>query len=120
MQAWERTINGTDVKDNMELVNLPKYIKEYDDTPRHAIFKEHERVIADFHRRCWYDVARKLFVLFALVLELPENYFVERHDYELPSQDHLRYVSRRPGVLSLALTTDDVPPPVQGGGCQVQ
>jgi isopenicillin N synthase-like dioxygenase len=99
MQAWERTINGTDVKDNMELVNLPKYIREYDNTPRHAIFKEHERVVADFHRRCWYDVARKLFVLFALVLELPENYFVERHDYELPSQDHLRYVSLRTRVI---------------------
>ncbi|ORY27485.1 hypothetical protein BCR39DRAFT_538233 [Naematelia encephala] len=94
--AWERTINGTDVKDNMELLNLPKYTSDYTDAPRHEIFREHEAIIADFHRRCWYDVARKLFVLFALAMELPENYFVERHDYQKPSQDHLRYMMYHP------------------------
>lgn len=93
LQAYERTINGTDVLDNMELLNIGKYIPEYDSIPRHAIIKAHEAAIKDFSRRCWYDVARKLFVLFALAMELPENYFVERHDYEKPSQDHLRYVS---------------------------
>jgi isopenicillin N synthase-like dioxygenase len=90
--AYERTINGTDVLDNMELLNIAKYIPEYADSARHALIKAHEATIRDFHRRCWYDVARKLFILFALALELPENYFVERHNYERPSQDHLRYV----------------------------
>ncbi len=93
LQAWERTINGTDVLDNMELVNVPKYTKDYTNYPRHQLFKNNEALIADFHRRCWQDVARPLFVLFALALELPENYFVDRHAYDLPSQDHLRYVS---------------------------
>jgi hypothetical protein len=36
---------------------------------------------------CWAyfreNVIRKLFVLFAIILELPENYFVERHDVSL-------------------------------------
>ncbi|KAK4685958.1 hypothetical protein P7C73_g4177, partial [Tremellales sp. Uapishka_1] len=96
----ERNTNRCDVEnggywgyraDNMELLNIPKYIPEYKDVPRHQFVKNHEEVIADFHRHCWYNVARKLFVLFALAMELPENYFVERHDYERPSQDHLRY-----------------------------
>ena len=80
----------------MELVNLPKYTADYAKTARHAIFKAHEDVIADFSRKCWYNVARKLFVLFALALELPENYFVDRHEYEKPSQDHLRYMMYHP------------------------
>ncbi|WVQ64295.1 uncharacterized protein L199_002457 [Kwoniella botswanensis] len=94
--AYERTINGTDVLDNMELLNVPKYTKDFADTPRHEIIKAHEAEISNFHRRCWYDVARKLFILFALALELPENYFVDRHDYEKVSQDHLRYMMYHP------------------------
>ncbi|WWC57578.1 uncharacterized protein I303_100110 [Kwoniella dejecticola CBS 10117] len=94
--AYERTINGTDVLDNMELLNIPKYTKNFSETPRHEIIKAHEAEISDFHRRCWYDVARKLFVLFALALELEENYFVDRHDYEKVSQDHLRYMMYHP------------------------
>jgi hypothetical protein len=102
---------------------VAKYIPEYDTLPRHAIFREHQKVIEDFHRRCWYDVARKLFMLFALAMELPENYFVERHDYERPSQDHLRYVSRRRiSVLAAGALTraDDVPPPVERGRREMQ
>ncbi|ODN73327.1 hypothetical protein L202_07869 [Cryptococcus amylolentus CBS 6039] len=94
--AYERTINGTDVLDNMELLNIPKYTKHFASTPRHDIIKAHEAAISDFHRRCWTDVARKLFVLFALAMELPENYFVDRHAYDEPSQDHLRYMMYHP------------------------
>lgn len=47
--------------------------------------------LEDFSRRAW-KVARKLFVLFAIILELDENYFVERHLYEHPSDDHLGYM----------------------------
>nr|KIR83658.1 hypothetical protein I308_06046 [Cryptococcus tetragattii IND107] len=89
---YERTIADTDVLDNMELVNIPKYTDDYKVYPRHDIFKAHEAVIAEFHRKCWHQIAKPLFVLFALAMELPENYSVERHEYGKPSQDHLRYV----------------------------
>lgn len=92
-QPYERTIADTDVLDNMELVNIPKYTDDYKVYPRHDIFKAHEAVIAEFHRKCWHQIAKPLFVLFALAMELPENYSVERHEYGKPSQDHLRYVS---------------------------
>jgi isopenicillin N synthase-like dioxygenase len=61
--------------------------------PRHDLIKTFEDEIAPFHRLVWDAVIRKLLVLFAIILELPENYFVERHHYEEPSEDHLRYVS---------------------------
>jgi len=35
-------------------------------------------------------------VLFAIILELPEEYFVERHSYDRPSEDHLRYMVYHP------------------------
>ncbi|KIR37443.1 hypothetical protein I352_00759 [Cryptococcus deuterogattii MMRL2647] len=93
---YERTIADTDVLDNMELVNIPKYTDDYKGYPRHDIFKAHEAVIAEFHRKCWHQIAKPLFVLFALAMELPENYFVERHEYGKPSQDHLRYMQYHP------------------------
>lgn len=92
-QPYERTIADTDVLDNMELVSIPKYADDYKDYPRHDIFKAHDAVIAEFHRKCWHQIAKPLFVLFALAMELPESYFVERHEYGKSSQDHLRYVS---------------------------
>ncbi|WVO23656.1 uncharacterized protein IAS62_005011 [Cryptococcus decagattii] len=93
---YERTIADTDVLDNMELINIPKYTDDYKDYPRHDIFKAHEAVIAEFHRKCWHQIVRPLFVLFALAMELPENYFVERHEYGKPSQGHIRYMQYHP------------------------
>lgn len=93
---YERTIADTDVLDNMELVNIPKYADDYKDYPRHDIFKAHDAVIAEFHRKCWHQIAKPLFVLFALAMELPESYFVERHEYGKSSQDHLRYMQYHP------------------------
>ncbi len=46
-------------------------------------------------QRSW-EVARKIFVLFAIILELPEDFFVSRHLYTERSEDHLRYMIYRP------------------------
>lgn len=73
-------------------MNLPKYTPDYESLPRHDLVKAYESEIQPFHRLVWDNVIRKLFVLFAIILELPEDYFVERHQYEKPSEDHLRYV----------------------------
>ncbi|KAK0462574.1 gibberellin 2-oxidase [Desarmillaria tabescens] len=87
-----RFISRTDVKENMEMLNVPKFTSDYASIPQHQLIKSYHDEIAKFHRRVWDDVIRKLFVLFAIILELPENYFVDRHSYEAPSEDHLRYV----------------------------
>lgn len=59
---------------------------------KHRIVEEHYDEIAQFHRDVWHQVARKLFVLMALILELPESYLADAHDYDQVSDDHLRYM----------------------------
>ncbi|KAI3604213.1 flavonol synthase [Moniliophthora roreri] len=95
-----RFIGNTDVKENMEMLNLPKYIPEYDSIPRHDLIKQFEDEIAPFHRLVWDKVIRKIFVLFAIILELPENYFADRHQYDEKSEDHLRYMIYHPRPAS--------------------
>jgi len=93
----EKRIKDTDVLDNVESINIPKFIPTYDNDPRcrQPFLRPFEEEIADFSRKAW-DVARKILVLFALILELPEDFFVERHLYESPSEDHLRYMLYHP------------------------
>jgi len=91
-----RFIGNTDVKENMEMLNLPKFTPDYESHPRHDFVKVFQDEIAPFHRLMWDNVIRKLFVLFAIILELPEDYFVERHEYDSPSEDHLRYMIYHP------------------------
>ncbi|KIY42892.1 Clavaminate synthase-like protein [Fistulina hepatica ATCC 64428] len=86
----KRFIGKSDVKENMEMVRIDCMV------PRHDFIKIFEDEIAPFHRQVWYKVARKLYVLLALVLKLPEDYFVKLHDYEQPSEDHLRYMIYHP------------------------
>ncbi|KAG6896516.1 hypothetical protein C0992_007705 [Termitomyces sp. T32_za158] len=90
-----RMVGNTDVKENMEL-NIPKYIPHYASVPRHDFIKQFENEIAPFHRKLWGNVIRKLLILFAIILELPENYFVNQHDYNSASEDHLRYMIYHP------------------------
>lgn len=60
--------------------------------PRHRIVQQNWGEIASFHRELWNKVARKLFSLISIILELPEDYLVNAHDYEEDSDDHLRYM----------------------------
>ncbi len=73
-------------------LNVPKLTPDYENVPLHDIVRQFHDEIAPFHRLVWENVIRRLFVLFAIILELPENYFVDRHHYDAPSEDHLRYV----------------------------
>lgn len=77
-------------------LNIPKFLPEYADVPQHDYTKAFHAEIGPFHRALWDKVVRKLMVLFAIILELPEEYFVERHAYGRKSEDHLRYVSLLP------------------------
>ncbi|KAG6841790.1 hypothetical protein C0991_006674 [Blastosporella zonata] len=99
-----RFIGSTDLKENMEMVvltflNIPKYTSDYASVPRHDLINTFEDEIAPFHRKVWTNIIRKLFILFAIILELPEDYFVNQHRYDSPSEDHLRYVRARPAFL---------------------
>lgn len=108
----ERWIGDTGVKDNVEMVlpslpglpstlvyitntiqlNIPKDIPDWADLPRHKIVEENYTEIASFHRELFDKVARKLFVLMSIILELPETFLADAHDYDKRSDDHLRYM----------------------------
>ncbi|KAJ5860546.1 uncharacterized protein N7529_007856 [Penicillium soppii] len=88
----ERWIGDTGVKDNVEMLNIPKAIPVWDDLPRHRLVRQNYDEIATFHRDLFDNVIRKLFVLLAIILELPEDYLVNAHAYDKRSDDHLRYM----------------------------
>ncbi|KAJ5939936.1 hypothetical protein N7516_000104 [Penicillium verrucosum] len=87
-----RWIGETGVKDNVEMLNIPKAIPVWDDVPKHRIVRHNYDEIASFHRDLFDKVVRKLFVLMSIILELPEDHLVEAHAYDKRSDDHLRYM----------------------------
>lgn len=105
-----RWVGDTGVKENVEMVlssllnsenvmianffklNIPKAIPEWKDVPKHRIVRENYDEIASFHRDLFDKVARKLFTLMSIILELPEDFLVKAHAYDGLSDDHLRYM----------------------------
>ncbi|KAG7039539.1 gibberellin 2-oxidase [Colletotrichum scovillei] len=87
----ERWLGDTGVKENIEMLNIHKDIPAWKNVGRHRVVEENWDEIRDFHRDVW-EVARKLFVLIAIILELPENYLADAHAYDQVSDDHLRYM----------------------------
>ncbi|GAD98060.1 hypothetical protein AN2655.2 [Paecilomyces variotii No. 5] len=87
-----RWVGDTGIKENVEMLNIPKPIPVHEKLPKHRIVEQNYEEIASFHRELWHKVARKLFVLIAIILELPEDYLVNAHSYEEDSDDHLRYM----------------------------
>ena len=80
------------VFDNTEIYNIPKFTPVYEQ-PHPAVIEENRAEIEQFARHIHTNVAYKLLTLFAIILELPEDYFVARHRYdEAPSDCHLRYM----------------------------
>lgn len=73
-------------------LNIPKDIPDWADLPRHKIVEENYTEIASFHRELFDKVARKLFVLMSIILELPETFLADAHEYDKRSDDHLRYM----------------------------
>ncbi|KAK7698332.1 hypothetical protein SLS64_012697, partial [Diaporthe eres] len=76
-----RWVGDTGVKENIEMLNIPKAIPAWDHIGRHKIVQENWDEIASFHRDVWEKVIRKLF-----------NYLADAHNYNDRSDDHLRYM----------------------------
>ncbi|KAI0014489.1 hypothetical protein F4779DRAFT_612777 [Xylariaceae sp. FL0662B] len=79
------------VYDNTEIYNIPKFIPAYE-RPHPAVINENRTEIEAFARHIHEHIAGKLLVLFALILELPEDFFLQRHRYDEKSDCHLRYM----------------------------
>ena len=88
-----KSVFGTDVPDNVETFNIAKFTKQgfFEEFFKQDFIKEYREELEGISRKS-FEVARKLFVLFALILELDDNYFVNRHLYDDQSDDHLRFM----------------------------
>ncbi len=67
--AHEKKIMGTDVLDNVESVNIPKFIPSNDKEPFHPYLRQFGTEIEHFSR-CSLEIASKIFTLFSIILEL--------------------------------------------------
>lgn len=56
------------------------------------MIKDHWPEIKKFGKYINDEILTKLLVLFAIILELPEDYFLQRHRYDAKSDCHLRYM----------------------------
>ncbi|CAK7237402.1 hypothetical protein SEUCBS140593_009948 [Sporothrix eucalyptigena] len=79
------------IADNTEIYNIPKFIPAYEQ-PHPAIITAHRAEIEHFARHIHDNIVRKLLVLFAIILELPEDALTSHHRYDEKSDCHLRYM----------------------------
>ena len=77
--------------DNTEIYNVPKFIPAYDQAHPQLI-RDRWSIIEEFGSHIHHEVVNKLLVLLAIILELPEGFFLERHRYDEKSDCHLRYM----------------------------
>ncbi|KAJ3959531.1 hypothetical protein N0V92_003847 [Colletotrichum tropicale] len=80
------------VFDNTEIFNIPKFIPAFE-RPQPNVINENKEEIEHFARHIHNHIVQKLLTLFAIILELPEDYFAGRHRYDEALSDcHLRYM----------------------------
>lgn len=79
------------VTDNIQVYNLPKFDGHHE-RQHPAVLQDHIDEIEKFSRQCHSEVVVKLLRLFALLLEVDEEFFVKDHAYDDFGEDHLRYM----------------------------
>ncbi|RFU25721.1 hypothetical protein B7463_g10616, partial [Scytalidium lignicola] len=79
------------VGENTEVYNVPKFIPGYERNHPDVI-RENLAEIERFSKHVHYEIVNKLLALFAIIMELPENYFIDRHLYTNKSSCYLRYM----------------------------
>ncbi|KAJ3756714.1 Clavaminate synthase-like protein [Lentinula raphanica] len=90
--AGRRVINlETGLRDKTEIYNIPKF-NGYFPHEHPELIQKNLPEIEEFARALHTEVLDPLFVLLAIALELPEDYFTKIHQYSEKSEDHLRYM----------------------------
>ncbi|KAH8670150.1 putative 1-aminocyclopropane-1-carboxylate oxidase [Tricladium varicosporioides] len=82
-------------KDNDERYNIPKFTPEHE-RPHPRLILDHYEEIRDFSLHIHNKILLPLLRLFAYVLEIDEQYFVNRHRYEAEGLEYLRYMKYHP------------------------
>ncbi|KAI0461621.1 hypothetical protein LJB42_000920 [Komagataella kurtzmanii] len=96
-----KTIFGTEVRENVETFNIPKFTKDetYRELLKQPFYDDFYDEVSSFSRITHDLLVKRLYQLFAIILGLDESYFASKHDYELPSDTHLRYMQYHPRSL---------------------
>ncbi|KAJ6621550.1 hypothetical protein B0H10DRAFT_2215191 [Mycena sp. CBHHK59/15] len=82
---------NTGLKDKVEVYNIPKFNGDFDH--RHPVpVSRNLAEIEGFVRELQVKVVEPLLTLVAIALELPEDYLRKIHQYEVKSEDHIRYM----------------------------
>ncbi|PMD41857.1 2OG-Fe(II) oxygenase superfamily protein [Hyaloscypha variabilis F] len=79
------------LRDNVEMYNLFKLNGKLERSQPDIILKN-RALIENFQQHLVNDIVKKLLVLIAIVLEMPEASLLNGHDYEDISDCHLRYM----------------------------
>ena len=85
-----RTYGDSGVKETLETYEIHKSIPVFKDTEINPMIKAYWDEIAPFHRKLYDNVLSKLYILLAILLELPEDTFLEMTAYDNPSEDRIR------------------------------
>ncbi|GAA5973012.1 hypothetical protein JCM11641_000363 [Rhodosporidiobolus odoratus] len=103
-----RMMGSSGVKDNSEALCLPKAVPSLaHEWPAFDFLQPFKPEIEEFQRKVHHNVLDPLLRLFALLLELPEEYFSAPHAWERPSEDHLRYMRYLPNSAEVDARLDD-------------
>ncbi|OAA64318.1 Isopenicillin N synthase [Niveomyces insectorum RCEF 264] len=79
------------IRDNVQVYNIPKF-DGFHERAHPPVLQDHIKEIEAFSRKCHEEVVLKLLRLFAILLELDEEFFVRDHQYDARGEDHLRYM----------------------------
>ncbi|KAJ6603384.1 gibberellin 2-oxidase [Mycena vulgaris] len=90
-----RNVGNTTQKENLEFLCVHKFVPG-SNFPRHRFVVSHQKEIAVFQRMVFDLVISKMLILVAIILELPEDTFVNMHLFESANDDHLRYMRYLP------------------------
>lgn len=82
-------------RDNDERYNIPKFTPEHE-RPHPQLIREHWEEIKAFSLKIHNNVLQPLLRLFAYVLEVDEDFFVQRHRYDAEGLEYLRYMKYHP------------------------
>ncbi|KAH8077100.1 Clavaminate synthase-like protein [Cristinia sonorae] len=82
---------ATGLRDRTEIYNIPKFNGDFPQNHT-AIIQDNIQEIEEFARSLHSEVLDPLHVLLAIALELPEDFFLKMHTYDVKSEDHLRYM----------------------------
>ncbi|GAA5967434.1 hypothetical protein JCM8115_000789 [Rhodotorula mucilaginosa] len=103
-----RVMGKSGVKDNSEALCLPKLVPSLQhEWPAYDFLDPFVDEIATFQRKVHSRVLDPLLRLFALLLELPEDYFAKAHGWERPTEDHLRYMRYIPNSQEVDAKLED-------------